>query len=102
MLKTAVVANEQEIVNALGNDLRKPLMEAYTSEIGMVINEINFAIKNLRKWVKPVKAKSSLLVFPAKSYTIAEPFGMAGAVSTILWPMHLIIICLLEERGPAV
>lgn len=88
-LKVAVLAHEQEIVEALYADLRKPPMEAYVSELSMVINEINFAVKKLKKWVKPVKARSSLLVFPARNYIIPEPYGVALIISPWNYPVQL-------------
>jgi aldehyde dehydrogenase (NAD+) len=94
-LKTALIASEEEIINALQNDLRKPLLESYTAELGMAINEINFAMKNLKKWVKPQKTKSPWLVFPARSYIIAEPYGVSLIISPWNYPIQLTLIPLI-------
>ena len=91
-LKAAILANEQSIINALENDLRKPIMESYTSELAMIINEINFAIKNLKRWIKPTKVKSTFLVFPAKSYIMTEPFGTALIISPWNYPFQLTLV----------
>lgn len=88
-LKASVAASEMEILDALKADLKKPLLESYTSELGMIINEINFAIKNLKRWVKPVRTRSALMVFPARSYMMAEPFGVSLIISPWNYPFQL-------------
>jgi len=91
-LKAIVLENEQEILTALKQDLGKPLMESYTSEIGMIITEINNNIKHLRAWAKPKRVKSTALTFPSKAYTYAEPFGVALIVSPWNYPFQLTIV----------
>lgn len=54
-LRDAVKQNEQRIMNALKQDLNKSEVEAYTSEIGILLEEIRFTLKHLAKWMKPKK-----------------------------------------------
>lgn len=91
-LKSAIIGNEQEILNALKQDLYKPLIESYTSEIGLIIREINTAIKNLKKWAKPEKIKSTFLTFPSKNYIMAEPFGVSLIISPWNYPFQLSLV----------
>jgi aldehyde dehydrogenase (NAD+) len=91
-LKSAILANEQPILNALKQDLHKPLMESYTSEIGMVIGEINSALTHLKKWTKPVRVPSTFIVSPAKSYILSEPFGVALIISPWNYPIQLSLV----------
>lgn len=88
-LKAAIVANEQQINEALQKDLRKPLMESYTSEIGFVINEINCALKNLRKWTRPARVLPSFMVFPSRSFVLNEPYGVALIIGAWNYPFQL-------------
>ena len=44
-LKSLVQKHQDDIISALKKDLNKSPLEALTSEIAMVIEEINFAIK---------------------------------------------------------
>ena len=46
-LKKAINAHEEEIIEALYKDLKKPKLEAYASEIGVVLTELNYFIKNI-------------------------------------------------------
>jgi aldehyde dehydrogenase (NAD+) len=88
-LKAAILRYESELIAALEQDLRKPLMESYTSELGMVIDEINFALKNLKKWARPQRVKANLLTFPAKSYLLKEPYGVVLIIAPWNYPVQL-------------
>lgn len=48
-LKVAILKYEVEILEALHDDLRKPKFEAYTSEIGFMLEEIKYTINNLKE-----------------------------------------------------
>lgn len=71
-------------------DNRKPCFESYLTELVFTINEINFALKNLKKWIKPEKVRTNILVFPSKSYIISEPFGVALIMGSWNFPYLLV------------
>jgi aldehyde dehydrogenase (NAD+) len=73
-LKDALLKNDQLILSALEEDLRKPPLESYSSELGFVLAEINIALKNLKHWAKDKKVGGNLIIFPSKSYIISEPY----------------------------
>ena len=72
-LKKSVIYNERFIKEALYKDLNKSSGEAYITEISMVLAELDYLIKNLKKLMKPEKVRSPLTVFPAKSFHHYEP-----------------------------
>jgi len=88
-LKTALLQNEQKIYDALKADLNKSVYEAYTTEVGMVLSEISFALKNLKKWAKPQKAKTPLVHLISKSYIYHEPHGIVLIMSPWNYPFML-------------
>ena len=49
VLKNAIIKNEQALEKALYEDLHKCTFEVFTTEIGFVIQEIDYLIKNLKK-----------------------------------------------------
>jgi len=57
-LKKAILKNEDAILEALYADLRKPKFEAYTSEIAVVITELDYFIKNIERLAKPKRVKA--------------------------------------------
>ncbi len=74
-LKQAIKTQEADIAAALYQDLHKSEQEAYTTEIGIVLEEISFVMKRLRKWVKPKRVKTPLTHLGSKSMIIPEPYG---------------------------
>jgi aldehyde dehydrogenase (NAD+) len=88
-LKEVLIRNEQQILSALETDLKKPLLESYTSEIGMIINEINNAMRHIKKWTRPEKVRSTLLVLPSRSLITKEPYGTALIIGPWNYPFQL-------------
>lgn len=90
-LKQAIIKYEKDISNALLLDLGKSSNESYLTEIGMVLSELNFHIKKLKKMMKPQKVKTPLFLFPAKSYIYKEPYGNVLIISPWNYPFLLSI-----------
>lgn len=90
-LKNAIVKNEDKIIEALGKDLNKSPFEAYETEVGIVLDEIRFAIKNLRKWARPHKVKTPLMHFPSRSCIYSDPYGVVLIMSPWNYPFQLTI-----------
>ncbi|MDB1941961.1 aldehyde dehydrogenase, partial [Clostridium tertium] len=79
------------IMDALYKDLRKSNFESYATEIGIVYDELNLHIKNLRKWSKREKRKSPIVHFPAKSYIYKDPYGVTLIIGPFNYPFQLVI-----------
>lgn len=90
-LKKAILAKEDAILDALYKDLRKPKFEAYTSEIAVVITELDYFIKNIEKLAKPKRVKSSLLNFPSADYIYKDPYGRVLIMAPWNYPFQLVI-----------
>ena len=90
-LKKAILDNEDKILDALYKDLRKPKFEAYTSEIAVVITELDYFIKNIEKLAKPKRVKSSLLNFPSTDYIYNDPYGRVLIMAPWNYPFQLVI-----------
>ena len=90
-LSAAITEMESEIVAALTADLNKSEIEGFMTEIGTVQGEIKYAIRNLSKWMKKMKVKTPLMLFPAKCYVVPEPFGVALIMSPWNYPFMLSI-----------
>ncbi len=78
-----------DILEALHADLNKSDIEGEMTEISVLQEEIRYVLKHMRKWNNPVKAKTPLVLFPAKSYRIAEPYGVVLIMSPWNYPLLL-------------
>lgn len=90
-LRQAVVANEDKILAALATDLGKPPLEAYASEIAPVISELDYAITNLKSWLKPRKVATPLKLFRSKSYISMQPLGCVLIIAPWNYPFQLLL-----------
>ncbi len=90
LLRNAILEYENEIYEALYTDLGKPKEETWVTETGMVLNEINHAISNLQKWMKPQRTGTNLVNLPSSSYTIAEPLGVVLIIGPWNYPFQLL------------
>lgn len=90
ILKSAILKYEKELHDALYTDLKKSVEESWVAETGFLISEINAALKNLHKWMKPDKVKTNLVNFPSSSYVIKEPLGVVLIIGPWNYPLQLL------------
>lgn len=98
-LKASIIKHEQDLYDALYKDLKKSPEESWVTENGMVISELNTAIKNLRQWMKPEHASTNLLNLPSSSYVMKEPLGVVLIIGPWNYPFQLLINPLLGAIG---
>ncbi len=90
-LKDVIVKYEKEILYALKLDLNKSSFEGYETEIGIVLDEIKFTLKNLKNWSRPRQIKTPLVHFPSTSHIYSEPYGSVLIMSPWNYPFQLAI-----------
>ncbi len=88
-LRKAIKDNESQLANALESDLRKHPLESYMCETGIVLEEINYILKRLPRWVKQRRVRTPLAQFSAKSFVSPEPYGVALIMSPWNYPVQL-------------
>lgn len=64
-LKKEILENELNIKEALKKDLNKSYSEAYMTEIGMTLSELNYVIKHTKKWAKKKIVPTPIAHFPS-------------------------------------
>ncbi|MGO1058007.1 aldehyde dehydrogenase [Planococcus sp. FY231025] len=90
-LKKSIQANDEIIVDALKKDLGKSEFEAYATEIGFVLDSINYMSENLEGWMEPEPAKTPIHLQPAKSFIMREPYGSVLIIGPFNYPFQLIM-----------
>ena len=90
-LKKIISDNEDKILSVLYKDLLKSKSEAYMTEIAMVYAELDEALKNVRSWSRPQRARGTIGTFPAKNYIFSEPYGIVLIISPWNYPFNLAI-----------
>lgn len=89
-LKQAICDREQSVVDALKADLKKPKLEIYSAELG-VVREINYALKHIKSWVKPKTVARPLDQFFAPARIYPDPLGVVLIISPWNYPFQLAI-----------
>ena len=89
-LRDMISENENHILAAMKQDLGKNPFEAYLSEIVPVLQEIDFALKNIDRWTKTEKVKTPLIQFPSSSYIYPEPYGVVLIIGPWNYPFQLL------------
>lgn len=90
-LKNEILKNESNIKEALKKDLNKSDSEAYMTEIGMTLSELNYVIKHTKKWTKKRIVPTPIAHFPSISYTLAEPYGTVLILAPWNYPFMLMM-----------
>ena len=90
-LKTSILNHEESLYTALYTDLKKSREETWVTETGMVISELNAAIKNLRHWMGAESVSTNLLNLPSGSRVMKEPLGVVLIIGPWNYPFQLLI-----------
>lgn len=89
-LKQSIINNESELYDALWHDLHKSKQEAYLTELSIVLQEIDYHIRNLKKWSKTKRVFTPIHLLPSSSSIIYEPLGTALIISPWNYPLQLL------------
>ncbi len=80
---------KQDIREALYQDFKKPHLETDLTEIYPVVDEIKFAISNLKSWLKHEKVAAPVSLLGSSSYIVNEPKGVCLIISPWNYPINL-------------
>jgi aldehyde dehydrogenase (NAD+) len=94
-LRDSLLRFEPELFAALKQDLNKSELESYSTELGIVLNEIGIAIRDVGRWAKPRRVRTPLTHFGASSRIIPEPLGTTVIIGPWNYPLQLIIMPLI-------
>lgn len=90
-LKKEILHRREDIKAALYADFKKPYPESELTEIHTALDEINFAVKNLKNWMKKRKVPTPVVLFGSRSYIQYEAKGVVLVLAPWNYPFSLLI-----------
>lgn len=90
-LKKSIKKHEPDILDALKSDLGKNKVEVYATEVGFVMKELSYIIKELKNWAKTKSVTTPMMQFPAKSFIKYEPYGTVLIIGPFNYPFQLVM-----------
>lgn len=90
-IRRFLVDAEDELVVALGRDLGKPPTEAYTTEIGFTLTEIDHTVRRLGRWMAPEKVRVPLTLRPGRARVVPRPLGTVLIIAPWNYPLQLVL-----------
>jgi aldehyde dehydrogenase (NAD+) len=91
-MRSLILSHEKELSDALYKDFHKPYFEVLGTESRFVMAELNILIRNLRKWSRRKRIRTSLVNFAASSYIMPQPYGQVLILSPWNYPFQLSIV----------
>ena len=90
-MQSYIRQNETEITNALTADLGKSAQEGFMCEVGLVLSEISYMLKNIKKFAADEKKETCITNFAAKSFVKKSPHGVVLIMSPWNYPFLLTV-----------
>lgn len=91
LLDKAIRENEEKVFAALKADLGKPAVESYIGEVALLYDEIRYALKHIRKWMKPRRVGTPLVQAISSSHIYHEPVGVVLIIGPWNYPFQLLL-----------
>lgn len=88
-LRQAVLRHQDALLAALAADLGKSATEAYMCEVGLLLDDIGYTLRHLRRWMRPHRVPAPLSSFPATSRVMSEPYGRVLVMAPWNYPVLL-------------
>lgn len=89
-LRAELVKREKDIAKAMYDDFRKPEFETVMTETGIVLNELNLAIRKVKCWAKSNYVRPVMVNFPSTNRIYKEPFGTVLIIAPWNYPFQLV------------
>ncbi len=92
IFRDALLSYREKIDAALFSDLHKSEAEAWATETGLVLGEINYLLKNLRKLMRVKKAGTNFVNFPGVTRVYPDPLGVVLIIAPWNYPVQLLLL----------
>ena len=91
-VRDLITERESRLLDALAADFGKPRFEAWTTELGFTVSDINHTLAHLNSWMQPDKVPTPIAFKPGSSYVVPEPVGVACVIAPWNYPVQLLLL----------
>ena len=91
-LRDLIVEREVRLLDALADDFGKPRFEAWTTEIGFSVSDINHTLSHLSTWMQPERVSTPVAFQPGSSHIQPEPVGVVCVIAPWNYPVQLLLL----------
>ena len=88
-LRNSLFKYQDRINEAFLKDFNKSKFDVMTTEFSMVISEIDYMLKHIKKFAKRKKVKTNIANIPSCGYIYKEPYGVCLIMSPWNYPLQL-------------
>jgi aldehyde dehydrogenase (NAD+) len=88
-LRHLLVDASDSLAAALADDLGKSSTEAWTTEIGFTIGQIDHIERNLDRWARPRRVRLPATLRPGRAHVIPRPVGTVCIIAPWNYPVQL-------------
>ncbi|MEX1104917.1 MAG: aldehyde dehydrogenase family protein [Ilumatobacteraceae bacterium] len=96
-LRALVQEHEERLLDALAADFAKPRFEAWVTEIGFVVSDIDHTLAHLDGWMAPQRVPTPLAFKPGTSRIVPEPVGVACVIAPWNYPFQLLVLPMIAD-----
>jgi coniferyl-aldehyde dehydrogenase len=89
-LRAAISDNEAGFERAISADFgHRSHTETAIAETLLVLGEIRYSVRHLRRWMAPQRVATALQFLPARNRLIPQPLGVVGIIAPWNYPLQL-------------
>lgn len=91
-IKTNILNFQEELFMAFKKDFNKSRFDVLSTELLLVMDEIDFLIKNIKSFFRKKRVKTNFVNYFGKSYIINEPYGNVLIIAPWNYPLQLCLL----------
>ncbi|WP_078971386.1 aldehyde dehydrogenase family protein [Streptomyces chattanoogensis] len=88
-LRALLTEQADDLLAALHADLGKGPTEAYRTEIGFTLHELDHTVQHLEEWLRPKPAAVPQAFLPADARVVRDPLGVVLIIAPWNYPLQL-------------
>lgn len=88
-MRDMLVTGTADAEAALAEDLRRSATEAWMTEVGFTIGQIDHALDHLEHWARPRRVRLGLTLRPGRARVVPTPRGLVGIIAPWNYPLQL-------------